>query len=71
MFQRAGVAVARGNSLVLDSLSHAWSSARSTSKQHQSLQNSKVQKFDTDASDGSVSQLEGEAIVRATRGCGF
>ena len=69
LFQRAGVAVARGNSLVLDSLSHAWSSARS--KQHQSLENSKVQKFDTDASDGSVSQLEGEAIVRATRGCGF
>jgi hypothetical protein len=69
LFQRAGVAVARGNSLVLDSLSHAWSSARS--KQHQSLENSKVQKFDTDASDGSVSQLDGEAIVRATRGCGF
>ena len=29
LFQRAGVAVARGNSLALDSLSHAWSSGRS------------------------------------------
>jgi hypothetical protein len=66
LFQRAGVAVARGNSLVLDSLSHAWSSGLPKKQPHpeRAWNNAHV-------IDDFVAQLEGEAIVRAVRGCGF
>ena len=66
LFQRAGVAVVRGNSLVLDSLSHAWSSGLPKKQPHpeRAWNNAHV-------IDDFVAQLEGEAIVRAVRGCGF
>jgi hypothetical protein len=66
LFQRAGVAVARGNSLVLDSLSHAWSSGLPKKQPHPERARNNAHVI-----DDFVAQLEGEAIVRAVRGCGF
>ena len=71
LFQRAGVAVARGNSIVLNSLDHSWCVSDSKRKKASSISASESHKNTLAAAKFLADLMLNEQVVKAVRRSGF
>ena len=71
LFQRAGVAVARGNSIVLNSLDHSWCVSDSKRKKASSISASESHKNTLAAAKFLADLTLNEQVVKAVRRSGF
>ena len=71
LFQRAGVAVARGNSIVLNSLDHSWCVSDSKRKKAHSISASESHKNTLAAAKFLADLTLNEQVVKAVRRSGF